>query len=240
MERRKLAALVAAIAALALLVGAGAARCSVNMADELAGGPAAQAGQEAAAEGQADQEGSSRKGAESLWNTSWAGKDDPTATLSIADGVMVERAGGTERAIFFSPGDESEKDGVLTLEIEVEGEGGGLAILQAADSADGGRTLTCDLLSQAYVPQAAADAGFELAGADGRLAEALGASADDIRDALAAQAKRTSPYATRATWDKEVWIDYGEGRASATFTLNDTASTVMTVLVGAGGKIEVM
>lgn len=243
MERRKLAALIVAIAAATVLVGAGVARCSMNLADGMAGQQPATESAEQAGDG-APQAGGAEDpattGAESLWNTSWAGKDDPTATLNVANGVMVESAGGSDKAIFFAPGAETQKDGTLTLEIQVTGDGGGLSLIQVAEGADGGKVLTCDKLSRAYVPQQPSAADFELAGADWRLADALGATAEEIRDAIAAQAKKVSPYATKATWDKEVWIDYGEGRASATFTLDDASSTVMTVLVESDGTIEAM
>jgi hypothetical protein len=249
MERRKLAAMVVAIAAATVLVGAGVTRCSMSLADGSAGqGAAVEAEQAGESAAQADDgagrpeetEDPSPTGADALWNTSWEGKDDPTATLNVANGVMVERTGGSDRAVFFISGNETEKDGALTLEIQVTGEGGGLSLIQVAEASDGGKVLTCDKLSQAYVPQKASATEFELSGADKRLAEALGASTDDIRGAIAAQAKKVSPYATKATWDKEVWIDYGGGRASATFTLNDAASTVVTVLASSDGEIEAM
>ncbi len=240
--------MIVAIAAATVLIGAGAARCSMSLADGAAGQGAAEAGQAEDGSPQAEDgtaqpaEGDdpSPTGAESLWNTSWVGKDDPTATLNVANGVMVERAGGSDKAVFFAPGAETSRDGTLTLEIQVTGEGGGLSLIQVAEGADGGKVLTCDRLAQAYVPQRAGADDFELSGADGRLSEALGATTEDVRAAIAGKASKVSPYATRATWDKEVWIDYGEGRASATFTLNDAASTVVTVLVSSDGKIEAM
>ena len=249
MERRKLAAMVVAIAAATVLVGAGVTRCSMSLADGSAGlGAAVEAGQAEEDAEQADDgagqpketEDPSPTGAEALWNTSWVGKDDAATTLNVANGVMVERTGGSDKAAFFTPGKVTEKDGTLTLEIQVTGEGGGLSLIQVAEASDGGKVLTCDKLSQAYVPQQASTAELELTGADDRLAEALGASTDDIQGAIAGQAKKVSPYATKASWDKEVWIDYGEGRASATFTLNDAASTVVTVLVSSDGEIEAM
>ena len=48
-----------------------------------------------------------------------------------------------------------------------------------------------------------------------------------------------SPQAAGASWDKEVWLDYAGNVASTTFTLDDPASTVVTVL-SRGGSLEAM
>ena len=48
-----------------------------------------------------------------------------------------------------------------------------------------------------------------------------------------------SPQAAGASWDKEVWLDYAGNVASTTFTLDDPASTVVTV-VSRGGSLEAM
>ena len=79
--------------------------------------------------------GKAASGAEALWNTAWTGADDPTATLRIVEGAMVESAGGTERAWFFSAEEPSEAGGVLSVPIEVKGTGdkaGGLSLIQVS------------------------------------------------------------------------------------------------------------
>ena len=232
---------MAAVAAGALTValGAGAARCAIapqESPQEQA--PSATAG---APEGTGSETGKATSGAEALWNTAWTGADDPTATLRIVDGAMVESSGGTERAWFFSAEEPSEAGGVLSVPIDVKGTGdkaGGLSLIQV--SGDGGkRTLSCDLLTQAYVPQKAQDGAFSVTGTDDRLSEALGADVAAIEEAVAGKAAEVSPQATGATWDKEVWLDYAGNVASTTFTLDDPASTVVTV-VSRGGSLEAM
>ena len=111
---------MAAVAAGALIValGAGAARCAIapqESPQEQA--PSATAG---APEGTGSETGKATSGAEALWNTAWTGADDPTATLRIVDGAMVESAGGSERAWFFSAEEPSEADGVLSVPIDVK------------------------------------------------------------------------------------------------------------------------
>lgn len=231
---------MAAVAAGALTValGAGAARCAIAPQEGAQDSPQGQA--QPAAAGADAATGKAASGAEALWNTVWTGADDPTATLRIVEGAMVESAGGTERAWFFSAEEPTEADGVLSVPIDVKGTGdkaGGLSLIQVSGGGDA-RTLACDLLTQAYAPQKAQDGAFSVTGTDGRLSEALGADAA-IEEAVAGKAAEVSPQAAGATWDKEVWLDYAGNVASTTFTLDDPASTVVTV-VSRGGSLEAM
>lgn len=232
---------MAAVAAGALVValGAGAARCAIAPQEGAQDSPQGQA--QPAAAGADAATGKAASGAEALWNTVWTGADDPTATLRIVKGAMVESSGGTERAWFFSAEEPTEADGVLSVPIDVKGTGdkaGGLSLIQVSGSGDA-RTLACDLLTQAYTPQKVRGGAFSVTGIDGRLSEALGADSADIEDIVARKAAEVSPQAAGASWDKEVWLDYAGNVASTTFTLDDPASTVVTV-VSRGGSLEAM
>ena len=194
-----------------------------------------------APEGTGSETGKATSSADALWNTAWTGADDPTATLRIVDGAMVESSGGTERAWFFSAEEPSEAGGVLSVPIDVKGTNekpGGLSLIQVSGDGDA-RTLACDLLTQAYTPQKVRGGAFSVTGIDGRLPEALGADSADIEDIVARKAAEVSPQAAGASWDKEVWLDYAGNVASTTFTLDDPASTVVTV-VSRGGSLEAM
>ena len=232
---------MAAVAAGALIValGAGAASCAIAPQES----PQEQAPPAKARTPQSAGSGTKKaaSGTEALWNTVWTGADDPTATLRIVEGAMVESAGGTERAWFLSAEEPSEAGGVLSVPIDVKGTGeetGGLSLIQVSGDGDA-RTLACDLLTQAYAPQKAREGAFSVTGIDGRLPEALGADAGAIEEAVARKAAEVSPQAAGATWDKEVWLDYAGNVASTTFTLDDPASTVVTV-VSRGGSLEAM
>lgn len=232
---------MAAVAAGALVValGAGAARCAIAPQEGAQDSPQGQA--QPAAAGADAATGKAASGAEALWNTVWTGADDPTATLRIVEGAMVESSGGTERAWFFSAEEPSEAGGVLSVPIDVKGtkeKPGGLSLIQVSGDGDA-RTLACDLLTQAYTPQKVRGGAFSVTGIDGRLSEALGADSADIEDIVARKAAEVSPQAAGASWDKEVWLDYAGNVASTTFTLDDPASTVVTV-VSRGGSLEAM
>ena len=232
---------IAAVAAGALTValGAGAARCAIAPQES----PQEQAppATASAPEGAGSEAEKAASGTGALWNTVWTGADDPTATLRIVEGAMVESAGGSERAWFFSAEEPTEAGGVLSVPIDVKGTGdkaGGLSLIQV--SGDGNaRTLACDLLTQAYAPQREREGAFSVTGTDSRLSEALSADVAAIEEAVAGKAAEVSPQATGATWDKEVWLDYAGNVASTTFTLDDPASTVVTV-VSRGGSLEAM
>lgn len=232
---------MAAVAAGALVValGAGAARCAIAPQEGAQGSPQEQ--EQPAAAGADAATGKAASGAEALWNTAWTGADDPTATLRIVEGAMVESSGGTERAWFFSAEEPSEAGGALSVPIDVKGtkeKPGGLSLIQVSGDGDA-RTLACDLLTQAYTPQKVRGGAFSVTGIDGRLSEALGADSADIEDIVARKAAEASPQAAGASWDKEVWLDYAGNVASTTFTLDDPASTVVTV-VSRGGSLEAM
>ena len=221
---------MAAVAAGALTValGAGAARCAIAPQEGAQDSPQEQ--EQPASAGADAATGKAAMGVEAFWDTVWTGADDPTATLRIV-----------ERAWFFSAEEPSEAGGVLSVPIEVKGTGdkaGGLSLIQVSGGGDA-RTLACDLLTQAYVPQKAQDGAFSVTGTDDRLSEALGADAAAIEEAVAGKAAEVSPQAAGATWDKEVWLDYAGNVASTTFTLDDPASTVVTV-VSRGGSLEAM
>lgn len=236
-KSRVMAAVVAG--ALVVALGAGAARCAIAPQEGAQDSPQGQA--QPAAAGADAATGKAASGAEALWNTVWTGADDPTATLRIVEGAMVESSGGTERAWFFSAEEPTEADGVLSVPIDVKGTGdkaGGLSLIQVSGSGDA-RTLACDLLTQAYTPQKVRGGAFSVTGIDGRLSEALGADSADIEDIVARKAAEVSPQAAGASWDKEVWLDYAGNVASTTFTLDDPASTVVTV-VSRGGSLEAM
>ena len=208
---------MAAVAAGALTValGAGAARCAIAPQEGAQDSPQGQA--QPAAAGADAATGKAASGAEALWNTVWTG------------------------AWFFSAEEPTEADGVLSVPIDVKGTGdkaGGLSLIQVSGGGDA-RTLACDLLTQAYAPQKAREGTFSVTGTDGRLSEALGVDVAAIEEAVARKAAEVSPQAAGASWDKEVWLDYAGNVASTTFTLDDPASTVVTV-VSRGGSLEAM
>ena len=223
-----------------MALGAGAARCAIAPQEGAQDSPQEQ--EQPAPAGADAATGKAASGAEALWNTAWTGADDPTATLRIVEGAMVESSGGTERAWFFSAEEPSEAGGVLSVPIDVKG-----------TKREAGRPLAHPGLGRRGRPHPGLrppDAGVHapegarrsvlrdrhrrppLRGVGRRLAA-------DIEDVVARKAAEVSPQVASASWDKEVWLDYAGNVASTTFTLDDPASTVVTV-VSRGGSLEAM
>lgn len=61
-----------------------------------------------------------------------------------------------------------------------------------------------------------------------------------IEAAVSVRAAAVSPSATRAIWDAEAWIDYANNAATTTFTLDDGASTMISVTRSSDGTIEAL
>lgn len=233
---------MAAVAAGALIValGAGAARCAIAPQEGAQDSPQEQ--EQPAAAGADAATGKAASGAEALWNTAWTGADDPTATLRIVEGAMVESSGGSERAWFFSAEEPSEAGGVLSVPIDVKGTGdkaGGLSLIQVSGGGDarhpGLRPPDAGLRASEGARRSVLRDRAPTTASPRRWARTPPA----IEEAVAGKAAEVSPQATGATWDKEVWLDYAGNVASTTFTLDDPASTVVTV-VSRGGSLEAM
>ena len=82
---------------------------------------------------------------------------------------MVESSGGSERAWFFSAEEPSEPAACSACHRRQGNrrQGGSLSLIQVSGGGDA-RTLACDLLTQAYVPQKAQDGAFSVTGTDDR------------------------------------------------------------------------
>ena len=68
----------------------------------------------------------------------------------------------------------------------------------------------------------------------------VGIDAAKIEAAVSTRAAAVSPSATRAIWDAEAWIDYANNAATTTFTLDDGASTMISVTRSSDGTIEAL
>lgn len=104
-------------------------------------------------------------------------------------------------------------------------------------SSEGRRTLTCDKLSCAYVLEEVQATAITVAEADERLYSTFGKSEDDFANVLLEYARAKAPSATCATWSKEVWIDFGQMSYLTNFTLDDAASSIVTIQMDSSGKL---
>ena len=250
MTRKNKIMLVTAIAALVLLAGSGIARCSLAHEDIEEAESAVEAIEqvEGAEEGSVQEPGSTdsvRDDAgklQGLIGTSWVGADDPARTLAIVDGAFVEGADSQNTVIYWTLDSEEEADGTLTATV--------LASKSMNDAAspalvtitqDGGNTyIKSDALACEYKQVQPGAHALQFAGITGELADSMGTEVSKIEAAVSARAASVSPTTMMAIWDKEVWIDYGSGSVTTSFTLDDGASTPISVTVRADGSVEAL
>lgn len=242
--------IVAAVAAgaVALTIGAGAARCSMDAPDAQNGqqAPQEQASgrQDGAKASQSSQQApDERLPSESefslLANTSWTSRDG-ASKLSITKDAIIERTADSANVIYYTVSDEKTDAAGLSVilsaseDIAVPGADAVVRIENEGAST----TLTCDLLKATYVQDGKVQTALSIAGDVQDLCALTGKSEADFESALESFAKAHSPYATSAAWDKEVWIDYEAHSTLTTFTLDDAASTIVTVSVSQDGAME--
>lgn len=229
---------VAAAGALVVLLASTIARCA-------AAGPAG-AGQGAggSAPEQAQQQAGPAEAAastlEAAAGTSWVAEDGSGATLQVTDRSLVESAAdGTVSALAYSAADEAEADGqaIVTLTLEDGSEATLIVTLEDGEPA----AVASDAFSAApsYVASEGGGGPFEVTGLDERYLELVGGDEDALRAAIGAYAARRSPQASSASFDGEVFLDLASGMVSATFHLDDNASTIVTVQ-WAGGAFTVL
>ena len=246
MSRKNKLMLAAAILAVVILIGSGVARCTLtqNVAPE--SGANIELTEEITAERPQSEvdavDGEGGSGIESLIGTAWVGIDDPTRSLSIVKGAFVEAKDGQTSVTYWTLDAEEASDKTITATV--------LASKSMADAAspilvsvgsDGADTvLRSDILACAYKQVQLGDRTLHFTGVTSKLEEAMGVDAAKIKAAVSTRAAAVSPGATRAIWDAEAWIDYANNAATTTFTLDDGASTMISVTRSSAGTIEAL
>lgn len=242
--------LVAAVAAgaVALTIGAGAARCSMDAPDAQNG---QQAPQERAPEKQDDAKASqssqqapderllNENEFSSLANTSWTSRNG-ASKLSITKDALIERTADSASVIYYTViGEKTDAAGLsVTLSASEDIAVPGADAVVRIENEGASTTLTCDLLKATYIQDGKTQTALSIAGDVQDLCTLTGKNVADFESILESFAKAHSPYATSAAWDKEVWVDYDAHSTLTTFTLDDAASTIVTVSVSQDGSME--
>lgn len=229
---------VAAAGALVVLLASTIARCA-------AAGPAG-AGQGAggSAPEQAQQQAGPAEAAastlEAAAGTSWVAEDGSGATLQVTDRSLVESAtDGTVNALAYSAADEAEADGQAIVTLTLEDGSAATLIVTLEDGEPAAVASDAFSAAPSYVASEGGGGPFEVTGLDERYLELVGGDEDALRAAIGAYAARRSPQASSASFDGEVFLDLASGMVSATFHLDDNASTIVTVQ-WAGGAFTVL
>lgn len=224
-----------AIGAIALIIGSSVARCSLSMASDGAAEEQAAAEASAAVESApAEQESTFQE----LSGTTWS--KDGGQTLSLSDNTIVISDADGERIFYYTVDEESRSGSdvnvTLSLSKKMNGEQS-TAVVAIQPGEDGGQTLTCDQLGGTFARDAEGDTSIELVGSSEELLSLFGCEKRDFESALTEYAKAKSPHATKATWDKEAWIDYAAETMVANFTLDDATGTFVSVVKDASGRL---
>ncbi len=242
--------IVAAVAAgaVALTIGAGAARCAMDAPDAQNGQQApqeqAQGKQDDAKASQSSQQAPDERlpsecEFSSLATTSWTSRDG-ASKLSITKDALIERTADSTSVVYYTVSDEKTDAAGLSVTLSASEDiaAPGADTVVRIENEGASTRLTCDLLKATYIQDGKAQAELSIAGDIRDLCALTGKNEADFESILESFAKAHSPYATSAAWDKEVWIDYGAHSTLTTFTLDDAASTIVTVSVSQDGAME--
>lgn len=246
MQKKNKLMLAAAIGMVAVVVATTAVRCSIaRTADEAGAEPPA-----AAAEQPAGREGVPEGGArgeagdgpeaivEELRGTAWVAADGSGATLAFRDGAFVESDGSSVALAAFEVEGAGSSEGQRWLDVSLlrDGQERAEASTLVLEEAGGATSVASDgfLLADRYVGGPAAEGGVEVTGLAGPYLELIGGDGDGLARAIGEWARANAPSAGEASFDGEVFLDTGSGCVSATFHLDDAASTIVAVSYEAG------
>ena len=216
MERKNKLMLIAAIGAVVVLIASSAVRCTIARQSDP--GTAAEQQQSQQAEEAPEAQAGNAGAMDILRSHVWQAEGEPKDTCTFKEGSFVESKDGKLSATPFTAGDEtvSESQTTLTITPLREGSSDGARATIIIDGKEGSYTVTCDafLLHKTYVQGKA------------------------LESAIGDWAAKNAPAATKASFDGEVYLDLKAGRVTATFHLDDSASSIVSVAY-ADGKFAV-
>lgn len=241
MSKKNKLMIALAAAAVVLLVGSGIARCTLVSTGE---GETQEANStEQTASSQEPTSGVSggsvqAGGLESLVGTSWVGTTDPARSLSIVKGAFVEKSGEETLVTYWTV--DSEDDGATTILASKSMNEAATPVVVVINDTGSEITIRSDALACEYKQVQGGARTLYFSGVTSKLAESMGCDASEIEAAVSSRVAAVSPQCERAVWDAEVWIDYANNTATTTFTLDDGASTIVSVTRASDGTIEAL
>lgn len=227
-----------AIGAVTLLVASSVARCSLAPGEENSPAPERAPAIEGVQEQPDQVYGQAGQGTLSeIENTTWK-SDDGKSTLTVLPGVLIEKKEADETLLYYTTTGIKNDEGGITATLSVSKEQGGKAVQTplAVTKGNGSMRLACDALSADY-SMVTGDASIALVGVDENLTGLFDKSVEEFSATITSFVSSKSPYAKKATWTKEVWIDYAANSKVTTFTLDDGASTTVSVTLAANGEL---
>lgn len=246
MQRKNKAMLAAAIGMVAIVIATTAVRCSIAHTAEQGGDAPPAASVEQPAEQDAPEaepeaeEGSDEAAAvlQELRGGAWTASDGSGKTLAFREGSFVESDGASVSMTAFEVEGSGSSGGQRWLDVLLlkDGDATGRSATIVLDEGAGGASVACDgfSLSGRYVRTAAPGGAVEVTGLAEPYPSLVDGRTDELASAISEWAAGHAPTATRAAFDGEVFVDVSGGRVSATFHLDDAASTIVTAVYRSG------
>ena len=240
MDRKNKLMLIAAIGAVAVLIASSAVRCSMARPAETVPASGQQQSQQAEEPPAAQADDESAMGI--LKSHVWQAEGEPKDTCTFKEGSFVESKDGKLTATAFAAGDEASTDKQTTLTITPlrEDASGDAKAAIIIDGKEGSYTVSCDAfqLHKTYVQGKAPDVELEVTGLADEYMELIDGKQAELQSAVGEWAAKNAPAATKASFDGEVYLDLKAGRVTATFHLDDSAASIVSVAY-ADGKFSV-
>lgn len=234
MEKRRRAVAALAAGAVAVALGAGAARCAASRADRA--DPTDNGSETAAwvdaADGQGSDSGASAEEArqscaEELESREWMGAEDASLRMTASGGRLVETDGTDTRTSSYEV--TSDGDGECGLRV-TRADG---TVVQATVTIRGrgdGARLRCEQLQTSFDWVPAPPGGeVRVTGVDEEHLALVGGSEDALDLAVSLWVSEHVPGATEAAFDGEVYIDTKADSVMATFTCDDPGRSIVSV-----------
>ncbi len=235
MQKKNKVMLAAAVGMVAIVIGSTAVRCSIAHTVEESAQSEAQAPVESIAQdagGTASAADASQEIAKLLQGNVWQAEGAPEKTIEFREGSFVESDGASVKLTVFDAKEAGEGNGQKHLDIDFMREGDPYATSASiiVEEKDGALTVASDAFAvePRYVQGKAAGTAVSVSGLAEPYTGLIDGKAAELASAVGSWCAAHAPSATTASFDGEVYLDVRGGRVSATFHLDDAASTIVT------------
>lgn len=242
MQKKNKVMLAAAVGMVAIVIGTTAVRCSVAHTVEESAQNGAPASAESIAQdaGGADAAGTapaadkSEEIAKMLQGNVWQAEGAPEKTIEFREGSFVESDGASVKLTVFDIKEAGEGNGRKHLDIDFMREGDPCTTPASiiVEERDGVLTVASDAFAveSRYVQGKPAGTAVSVSGLAEPYTGLIDGKTGELASAVGSWCAAHAPSATAASFDGEVYLDVRGGRVSATFHLDDAASTIVTAV----------
>lgn len=239
MQKKNKVMLAAAIGMVAVVIGTTAVRCSIahtveESAQTDAQAPVENVVQDSGSAATADMASATDKAeeiAKMLQGSVWQAEGAPERTIEFRDRSFVESDGTSVKLTVFDVKEAGEGNGQKHLDIDLMREGDPYMTPATiiVEERDGVLTVASDAFAgeSRYVQGKPAGTAVSVSGLAEPYTGLIDGKAGELASAVGSWCATHAPSATTASFDGEVYLDVRGGRVSATFHLNNAASTIV-------------